>query len=74
MGLFDKLFGGTKKHSGVEPINNTNFTSSDKLMDEEQFWKIIETTKDNSSGHFEEQQEELATELRKLTPDNIILF
>ncbi len=74
MGLFDKIFGGTKKSSNVEPPKNTNFTSSDKLMDEDQFWKIIQTTKDNSSGDFEEQQEELAKELRKLTPDDIILF
>lgn len=74
MGLFDKLFGGTKKDSNVEPPINTNFTSSDKLMDEDQFWEIIQTTKNNSSGDFEEQQEELAKELRKLTPDDIILF
>lgn len=74
MGLFDKLFGGAKKDSNVEPPKNTNFTSSDKLMDEDQFWKIIQTTKDNSNGDFEEQQEELANELRKLTPDDIILF
>jgi Protein of unknown function (DUF4240) len=74
MGLFSKLFGGTNKASNVEPPKNTNFTSSDKLMDEDQFWKIIRTTKDNSNGDFEEQQEELAKELRKLTPDDIILF
>lgn len=74
MGLFDKLFGGTKKGSNVEPPKNTNFTSSDKLMDEDQFWKIIQKTKDNSNSDFEEQQEELANELRKLTPDDIILF
>ena len=74
MGLFDKLFGGTKKDSNVEPSKNTNFTSSDKLMDEDLFWEIIQTTKDNSNGDFEEQQEELAKELRKLTPDDIILF
>ena len=60
MGLFDKLFGGTKKDSNVEPPKNTNFTSSDKLMDEDQFWKIIQTTKVNSNGDFEEQQEKLA--------------
>jgi hypothetical protein len=74
MGLFDKLFGGGKQSSNVEPPKNANFTSSDKLMDEDQFWKIIQTTKDNSNGDFEEQQEELTNELRKLTPDDIILF
>lgn len=74
MGLFDKLFGGPKKGSNPEPPNNTNFSSSDKLMDEDQFWKIIQTTKNNSNGDFEEQKEELAKELFKLTPDDIILF
>ncbi len=74
MGLFDKLFRGVKKGAEVEPPKDPNFTSSDKLMDEDQFWKIVQTTKDNSNGDFEEQQEELANELRKLTPDDIILF
>ncbi|MEO6229899.1 MAG: DUF4240 domain-containing protein [Ferruginibacter sp.] len=74
MGLFDKLFGKTKKDSNVEPPKNTKITSSDKLMDEDEFWKIIQTTRDHSSGNFEEQQEELANELRKLIPDDIILF
>ena len=71
MGLFDKFFGKTKK---TEPPKITYFTSSDKLMDEETFWKIIKSTKDNSNGDYEQQQEELANELRKLTPDDIILF
>ncbi|MCX2575370.1 DUF4240 domain-containing protein [Pedobacter sandarakinus] len=71
MGLFDKLFGGTKN---TEPPEITNFTTSDKLMDEEVFWKIIETTKDKSKGDYEQQQDELANELRKLNPDEIILF
>ena len=73
MGLFDKPFGGTKKNSTPEPPD-TNFTVSDALMDEDQFWKIIQTAKDNANGDYEQQQEELASELRKLTPDNIILF
>lgn len=69
MRLFDKLF-GTKKTS----IKNTHFTASDKLMEEDMFWKIIKTSKDKSKGDFEEQQEKLAKELHKLTPDDIILF
>ena len=73
MGLFDTLFGGTKKNRTTEPPN-TNFTASDALMDEDQFWKIIQTAKDNANEDYEQQQEELADELRKLTPDDIILF
>ena len=43
-------------------------------MEEEKFWSIIQITKDNSKDDFELQQKELANQLRKLTPDEIILF
>jgi hypothetical protein len=74
MGLFNKLFGGSKKDADLKPHADTPFYASDKLMDEDQFWQIIKTTKDNAGDNFEEQQKELATELRQLTPDDIILF
>jgi len=74
MGLFDKLFGGTKKESGAAPPENINFNSFGKLMEEDLFWRIIQTTKDNSGGDFGEQQNELAKELRKLAPGDIVLF
>ena len=45
MGLFDKLFDGTKRDSNVEPPKNTNFNSSDKLMDEDQFGKLYKQQK-----------------------------
>ncbi|PWJ90653.1 uncharacterized protein DUF4240 [Flavobacterium araucananum] len=73
MGIFDKLFGG-KKNIKVEKPKFTNFVSSDELMEEEEFWSIIKITKDNSKDNFELQQLALANELRKLTPDEIILF
>jgi hypothetical protein len=73
MGLFNKLFGGTKPKNN-EPLKNVNFTSSDALMDENLFWEIIKTTKDNSHNDYERQQEELEHELGKLTPDDLILF
>jgi hypothetical protein len=73
MGLFDKLFGGTKKKSTPGPPD-TNFTASDALMDEDRFWKIIQNAKDSANGDYEQQQTELADELRKLRPDEIILF
>ncbi len=71
MGLFDKLFGGKK--NSAQPAN-TKFTVSDALMDEDQFWRIIQASKDKSNGDYEQQQEELANELRKLSADSIILF
>jgi hypothetical protein len=73
MGLFDKLFGVTKKNQTPE-LPNAKFTASDALMDEEQFWSIIQTAKDNCNGDYEQQQKELANELRKLPADAIILF
>jgi len=57
MGLFDKLFGGKNK-SENEPPKFTDFISSGKLMDEEQFWRIIKVTRDNSGNDLEQQQEE----------------
>ena len=73
MGLLDKLFGG-KKSEKNEPPKNVNFTSTAELMDEERFWKIIQTVKDNSQGDYEQQYEELEKKLHTLTPDDIILF
>lgn len=74
MGLFDKLFGGAKRPSNPEPPKNTNYISSDSLMDEDKFWEIIQNSKDNSHGDFEQQQEELANQMRKFSPGDIILF
>lgn len=74
MGLFDTLFGKKKKTPDAGPPENTAFTSSSKLLDEDVFWKIIEITKNESNGNYEQQQEELQNELRKLNPDDIILF
>ena len=76
MGIFDKLFGGgnKNKNTNTNSINNVQFTVSGELMDDDQFWKIIQKTKDNSHGNFEQQQEELAAQLKKLTPSDIILF
>ena len=43
MGLFDKLFGKKDKDQNNNAAMSTDFTFSDKLMDEESFWKIIQT-------------------------------
>lgn len=74
MGFFDKLFGTTGNGRSGEPSQNINFTASDKLMDEERFWQLIQSAKEKSNGDFEEQQDALATALRHMTPDDIILF
>ena len=74
MNFFSKLFGGSKKNTNGERARNSNFTPSDQLMDEDEFWKIIERSKKSAARNFELQQEELANELRKLSPDAIIQF
>ena len=74
MGLFGKLFGGKSKGSKNEPPKFSNFTSSDALMDEDQFWEVIKTTFTKSDNNFKRQQEELAKHLRNLTPEEIISF
>jgi hypothetical protein len=73
MGIFDKLFGGNKKST---PGNLTagNVSASDALMDEDRFWRIIHTVKLKSHGDYALFQEDLADELGRLAPQDIILF
>jgi hypothetical protein len=73
MKLFEKLFGGGK-NSNLKPAAKTHFNSSDQLMDEDRFWEIIRVTKERSLNDYNLQQEELATELNKLTPEELIIF
>ncbi|MFT3822537.1 MAG: DUF4240 domain-containing protein [Chitinophagaceae bacterium] len=73
MGLFDKLFGRSPKAGSAQPPV-TGFTASADLMNEDQFWHIIHTTKNKAKDDYEQQQEELDKELRKLAPDDVILF
>lgn len=70
MGIFDKLFG--KKEQNNEPEKTAQ--NSDKLMNADEFWGIISTTKKNSSGKYEKQQAELKKELLKLTAIEILEF
>jgi hypothetical protein len=68
MGLFDKLLGrSTNSH-------NNNFTPTTELMSDDEFWKLIQLTFDNSEGDYDTQQDELTIELKKLSPQDIILF
>jgi hypothetical protein len=73
MGLFDKIFRGSKKTPPPAPLN-TDFIASYSLMDEDQFWKIIQATKNIAHNDFHQQQDELAKEMHKLSPGEIIQF
>jgi hypothetical protein len=73
MGIFDKLFGGNKKNSSGNPSAG-NISALDALMDEDRFWRIIHTVKLKSHGDYALFQEDLADELGRLAPQDIILF
>ena len=66
MGIFDKIFGDKNK--------DVNFNESSDLMSEEQFWSIIKLTYQNANGDFDEQQNELIKELKKISLQDIISF
>ncbi len=75
MGIFDKLFGKqstqkTKKH--IPPSKPPQ--DLQELMDEDRFWMLIETSKKNSQGNYEKQQNELTKELIKLDAIEILKF
>jgi len=70
MGIFDKLF-GKKEQAKIpkEPVQN-----SEQLMESDEFWTIIETSKTKSLGDYEKQQTQLKKELLKLTALQILEF
>lgn len=71
MGLLDRLFGGNKdKNEG----KRWDISPTAETMADEQFWNIIHTSYKRAGGGFEEQQEMLEEELRKVTPQDILLF
>lgn len=72
MGGFDKLFGGA--HLNVESPKSQTIAASDQLMDEDQFWNIIQDCKAGSDGDYDQQQVLLERALRQLAPEEIILF
>src|SRR5690349_16330785 len=74
MNWLNKLFSGTGRNANARKERKANFTASDEMMDEDAFWKIIERSKNFAGRNFEAQQEALANELRKLSPNMIIHF
>lgn len=75
MGIFDKLFGKQKAPKTTKQTPPSKPPQDSKeLMDADRFWKLIETTKSNSRGNYEKQQEELKNELNKIEPIDILKF
>ena len=75
MGLFDKIFGKKEANKSINQIPSLPPPQDTKeLMDENQFWKIIEVSQSNSKGDYEKQQVELELELTKLVALDILKF
>lgn len=70
MGIFDKLF--NKNEQKIE--SSEIIQDSKKVMEPEKFWSIIEYTKANSLGDYENQQTLLKKELLKLSAIKILEF
>lgn len=64
MDFFSKLFGGN---------NSGDITPTAKLMDENQYWQIIQQSLDKTTSQ-EDQEEYLINRLQKLTPHEMIGF
>jgi len=77
MGIFDKLFGKKQNKQGITspPTPSTTPQGDTKeLMDEGQFWKIIEASKKSSNGNYEKQQLDLTDGLQQLEVMDIVKF
>ena len=68
MGLFDKIFGGSNSNN-----NNLNFEKTSELLNEDLYWKIIDSSLAKSSSQ-DEQIENLSLQLQKLSPIEIVGF
>lgn len=62
------------KQEEESSVTNEALQSTDQLMDLDQFWGIIEKTKENSSGDYTQQQTELEQELLALSAVEIQEF
>lgn len=74
MGILDNIFGKKKveKEQGKLP-DTSELKTTAKMMDEDQFWNIIEKSLNNSKNQ-ESQEKFLINELRKLPLEKIIGF
>lgn len=80
MSFFDRLFSRKakpsislpkyeKKQSLLTPSETTN-----ELLDDNQFWQLIATSKSLSNGDYEDQQQQLGSLLQELPAIDIIFF
>ena len=75
MGLFDKLFGKTDKSGQTSKMeyDSNQLTETAEMLNEETFWKIIDSSLRSSSNQ-DEQERNLISEIEKLSPKEMIGF
>ncbi|MEO7992519.1 MAG: DUF4240 domain-containing protein [Chryseolinea sp.] len=75
MGLFDKLLGKSGKQNEESKTNQdtTQLTKTAEMLDEENFWSIIDKSL-KATKNQDDQEQFLASELKKLSPKEIIGF
>ncbi|MFT6783268.1 MAG: hypothetical protein ACJA1A_003208 [Saprospiraceae bacterium] len=75
MGIFDKLLGKQKVAKTIKSIPSSESEQDSKeLMDEDRFWKLIETAKSSSQGNYDKQQVDLNNELNQIDAIDILKF
>ena len=68
MGFFSKLFGKNEERALVDPA----VTSS--LMDDDEYWQLVQQSRDESGGDLECQENVLVIQLEELPPEKIVGF
>ncbi|RYG31885.1 MAG: DUF4240 domain-containing protein, partial [Chitinophagaceae bacterium] len=66
MGIFNRIFGSGRSEEGP--------SSFDGLMSEGSFWLVIASTFDQAGGNYDQQQDELAIALKKLSLQELVAF
>lgn len=75
VGLFDKLFGRTKNSDESPEIkaDTTHLVPTAEMLDEVRYWEIIDKSL-KSTKNQDDQEQFLISEIKKLTPKEIIGF
>jgi hypothetical protein len=71
---FAKSFKEFFKHQNKAIEASEHIEGSQKLMNSDKFWQIIESSREKSKGDYEKQQFELEKELLKLSSNEILEF
>lgn len=70
MGFFSKIFGSASSPMRMTPVPEPTA----KMMDEDVFWRIVQTSIEESGGDRECQKDVLVGQLERLEPADIVKF